>query len=120
MLDYGCAGHHAGYLVDKGSGSVVPLHTRNLMIGALPGAQFKTSRVEVGPGSRLYLFSDGVFEVVTAEGGQWGLSDFLPLLLLPDIDGLGEAERLHRHVRRIARPGPFDDDFTILVTRFAP
>ncbi len=119
MLDYGCAGHHAGYLVDKASGAMQALHTRNLMIGALPGARFKVDRVAVKPNDRLYLFSDGVFEIVTLEGTQWGLSDFLPLILLPDMPELGEAERLHRHVRRVARPGPFDDDFTILVTTFA-
>ena len=118
-LDFGCAGHHAGYLVDKASGTMQALHTRNLMIGAMPGASFKVDRVTVPRDSRLYLFSDGVFEIVTHDGTQWGLSDFLPLILLPDREGVGEAERLHRHVRRVARPGPFDDDFTILVTTFA-
>ena len=85
----------------------------------MPGARFKVDRVTVPKDSRLYLFSDGVFEIVTQDGTQWGLTDFLPLILLPDSESVGEAERLHRHVRRVARPGPFDDDFTILVTTFA-
>ena len=119
-LDFACAGHHAGYLVDPQRQACKALHTRNLMIGAMPGARFAADQVEVEPGSRLYLFSDGAFDIATRDGRAFGLQDLLGLLLQPDTEGVGEAERLHRAVRGIARPGPFDDDFTVLVTTYEP
>jgi hypothetical protein len=35
------------------------------------------------------------------------------------IDTLPEPQRLYRAVKAIARPGPLDDDFTLMVVTFA-
>ena len=117
-LRYSSAGHHPSYLAQPSRQEMVPLQTRNLMIGALPEAKFVADSVEVQPGSVLYVFSDGVFEVVTKEGTQWSLQDFLPLLRRPAVAGLGEPERLYRAVQEVARPGALDDDFSMLVVTF--
>ncbi len=117
-LRYSSAGHHPSYLAQPSRQEMVPLQTRNLMIGALPEAKFVSDSVEVQPGSVLYVFSDGVFEVVTKEGTQWGLQDFLPLLRRPAVAGVGEPERLYRAVQEVARPGALDDDFSMLVVTF--
>lgn len=117
-LLYASAGHHPSYLAQPSRQEMVPLQTRNLMIGALPEAKFIADSVEVQPGSVLYVFSDGVFEVVTKEGTQWGLRDFLPLLRHPAVPGIGEPERLYRAVQDVARPGALDDDFSMLVVTF--
>jgi len=118
VLRYGCAGHHPGYLVRSDRDVLVPLKTPGLVIGAAPEARFRADEVVVPPGSWLYLFSDGVFEVVTRDDRQWRLADFVPLLtetLVPDIT---ESDRLHQAVTAIARPGPLDDDFSLLVVTF--
>jgi sigma-B regulation protein RsbU (phosphoserine phosphatase) len=98
--------------------TLVPLQTRNLVIGAMPGLDFSAASVDVTPGSCIYVFSDGVFEVVTREGLQWGLPDFLPLLLEPPAQDGAEAARLYRAVSQMAKPGPLDDDFSMLVVTF--
>jgi serine phosphatase RsbU (regulator of sigma subunit) len=117
-LHYASAGHHPSYLTNPSREEMRPLQTRNLVIGAMPGVPFVADRVSVEAGSRLYVFSDGVFEVVTKEGTQWGLQDFLPLLQQPADPALGEPERLYRAVQDIARPGSLDDDFSMLVVTF--
>ena len=48
------------------------------MIGAVPDAPYQTAETQVPMGARLYLFSDGVFEIVTSQGKQWRLEDLLP------------------------------------------
>jgi hypothetical protein len=62
--------------------------------------------------------------VVTKTGGQWDLPDFLPLLQSTyDVgeggdSGVGQADRIYRSVLDIAREGPLDDDFSLLVVTF--
>jgi serine phosphatase RsbU (regulator of sigma subunit) len=118
LLRFGSAGHHPGYLVPADRRMPIPLRTPGPMLGAMPAAGFSAGEVTVEPGSSLYLFSDGVFEVMTADERQWRLADFLPLLTEPPQAGTRESLRLHRAVRNIARPGPFDDDFSLVVVTF--
>jgi serine phosphatase RsbU (regulator of sigma subunit) len=118
-LRYACAGHHPGYLAPPAKDTVVPLRTPGLMIGATPKARYCVGQTPVPAGSSLYLFSDGVFDVVTKEQQQWRLHDFVPLLLESSPDRTPEAERLYRAVRSIARPGPLEDDFSMMVVTFS-
>ena len=69
-------------------------------------------------GSTLYVFSDGVFEIVTKEQQQWRLRDFIPYLGEPTLTGIPEPERLYRVVKERARPGLLDDDFSLLTVTF--
>jgi sigma-B regulation protein RsbU (phosphoserine phosphatase) len=88
------------------------------MVGALPISEYEVHRTTVPAGSALYLFSDGVFDIQTKDQEQWSQSDFLPLLLEPPLPGTPEPERLYQAVRQAARPGPFDDDFSLMVVTF--
>src|SRR5262249_39179509 len=67
VLRYACAGHHAGYLRPPNRSTLTPLKTRGLMIGATPDAKYLVSETPVPPAGSLYLFSDGVFEIVTQD-----------------------------------------------------
>ncbi|MDP3613053.1 MAG: PP2C family protein-serine/threonine phosphatase, partial [Rubrivivax sp.] len=113
-LRFASAGQHPAYVVGAQGGVPQPLATRNLVIGAMPEAIFDADVAQLQPGDRLYLFSDGVFEIVTQDGQTWTLDEFLPLLGQPLPSGLGEPEHLFKVVRALARPGPLDDDFSIL------
>jgi serine phosphatase RsbU (regulator of sigma subunit) len=118
QLFFASAGHHPAYLVDAQRLGAQPLQTRNPMIGAMPDRTFLQSSVAVPEGALLHVFSDGVFEVETPAGKPWRLADFLPLLTAPPQPGLTEPERLVRAVRQLARPGPPDDDVSMLTVTF--
>jgi serine phosphatase RsbU (regulator of sigma subunit) len=117
QLAYASAGHHAALLFAPGAARA-PLRTVGPMIGALPGYRYVAGTTAVPAEAALYLFSDGVFEITTPEGAQCGLDDFLPLLEGSAAQAAGEAERLYRAVCTRAKPGPLDDDFSLLVVRF--
>ncbi len=117
-LDYASAGHHPGYLVPAERGEPIPMRTRNGLVGAAPDRAYKADAVVVPPGASVYLFSDGVFEIIARDGSSWRLSDFTPLLGRPRVEGVAESDRLFRAVRDAARPGEFDDDFTLVVLTF--
>jgi serine phosphatase RsbU (regulator of sigma subunit) len=117
-LRFACGGHHPGFLVAPDRMQATPVQSRGPLIGLMPDHAYKAEVLTVTPGATLYLFSDGVFEIVTAAGVEWGLDDFLPLLTQAADPMTTEPERLHRQVRAIARPGPFDDDFSLLTVTF--
>ena len=117
-LDYAGAGHHPAYVVPAARDLAIPLRTRNTIIGALPGMRYKHASAEIPPGSSIYLFSDGVFEIVDKHEKQWGIEDFVQIILQSPVEGVTESERLYRAVRAAAQPGPLDDDFSLVVLTF--
>jgi serine phosphatase RsbU (regulator of sigma subunit) len=116
-LTYGSAGHHPAYLVPPDRGTANPLGMPALMIGVMPQT-YEVQETTVPPGSRLYLFSDGVFEIVPTAQQRWALSDFLPFLTQPMLPATSEADRLHGIVSQAAGPGPLEDDFSLVVVAF--
>jgi len=119
-LRYASAGHHPAFLVDAARRAMRPLRTRNPPVGAMTDPRFAAAAVEVEPGSTLYIFSDGVFEIEAADGRMLALADFTPLLLEAAEPGVGEPETLRRRVRQRTRGGPWADDFSILAVKFLP
>jgi serine phosphatase RsbU (regulator of sigma subunit) len=118
-LRYASGGHHPGFLVSMDRQQAESLRTPGLMVGAVPEARYRGDATTVAAGSSLYLFSDGVFEIVTKDQRQWRLDDFTPLLRESPRGSESESQRLHTAVTAAARPGPLDDDFSLLVVTFA-
>ena len=116
-LTYGSAGHNPAFLVPAGKNASQPVGLPGLMIGAIPDQTYDVQETIVPPGTRLYLFSDGVFEIATDQK-TWMLDDFLPLLLEPAVDGLSEPARLFQRVKQAAKAGPLDDDFSLMTVTF--
>ncbi|CAA9221258.1 MAG: Serine phosphatase RsbU, regulator of sigma subunit [uncultured Craurococcus sp.] len=117
-IDFAAAGHHAGYLLSPGAAPEA-LGIRNPPVGMVPGIAFRTGSAPLPPGARLLLFSDGAFETRAPDGRQLGLGDLLPHLPLAAPPAAGAAERLLQAARSLCRPGPFEDDVSILSLDFA-
>ena len=118
-LAFTSAGHHAGYLVGPERDGAVPLDVSNVLIGMMPGYEYRSDRVQVPTGSSLFLFSDGVFEIDTADGRPWGIDDFVPLLTEPRHPGKAESRRILETVTARTGRQSFEDDFTLVVATFA-
>lgn len=117
-LSYSSAGHNPAFLVPPARDASEPHGMPGMIIGALPGQTYELRQAIVAPGSRLHLFSDGVFEIVTKDQTRWGLSDFLPLLLEAPANGMTEPARLFQSVRQAAAAGPLEDDFSLMTVTF--
>lgn len=116
VLTYAAGGHHPGYLLVPRAGLPVALSAPNPTIGMMPDCRMVAARTSVPAGSTLYLFSDGVCEIVDRDGHQWGLNQILPLL--SDVSRRGGPRLLYERVRQMARPGPLEDDFSALLLHF--
>jgi serine phosphatase RsbU (regulator of sigma subunit) len=109
VMDYCSAGHHPAFVLSGDRERLVPLRTANVPIGIDAEADFTADSSPIGAGQTLYLFSDGVFEIVTPAGERWELDDFLRLIPGSPVSGMSEPERLHHLVRGAAPPRPRDD-----------
>jgi len=71
QLAYCNAGHNAPILV-RASGSVERLHCGGLVLGFAVEAPYEQGTVQLDPGDRLLLFTDGLTEANSAEGEEFG------------------------------------------------
>lgn len=113
QLRYASAGHPPALLFPKNSADPLLLHTPGLMIGAIPGAEYEAGFCHVEPGSRLYVFSDGVYEVEKESGGTGTLRDMIESFAAFPDDNL---DHLVASARAMQGPkqSSFTDDFSVV------
>jgi phosphoserine phosphatase RsbU/P len=109
-----CSAGHPPALLYPPDGSPRQLLTRNPMVGGFRRARYTTSETTIPPSSRLYVFSDGVYEIDRPDGSMWSLDEFQAHLAnLPPGDA-GELDSLYRSVQKMRRALVLDDDFSIM------
>jgi serine phosphatase RsbU (regulator of sigma subunit) len=120
-LDYGCAGHPPAVLMGAGLGAdpqdVTLLKAKGVAIGLKPGAAYSCETIIVPENKRLYLFSDGAFEVERQDGTMMSLDDLIDFMNRPAVDGQSDLDLLLQHLLEIRGAGALEDDLSIV--RFA-
>ena len=114
-LSYASGGHPPALLLPLEGGEARRLMTPNLAVGMLPGSEFVDERIEVEGPCRLYLYSDGAYEVVKHDGEEWRVKDFLSMLSRGPREGLTELDRIEQGVRAVMSDTEFEDDFSLLL-----
>jgi phosphoserine phosphatase RsbU/P len=71
-LTYAAAGHPPPLHFDSRTRRVQPLESRGLLLGIMPDAEYEERVVELAPGDRLCLYTDGVSEAKNAAGEPFG------------------------------------------------
>ena len=124
MLSYCGGGFHPAWLRDRGAAdgnSLVPLTSDNPPLGRAAEQRFLPGRSFVPEGASVYVFSDGAFNVTDA-ARRWTIDDLLGVIRTPpdpgDHDGQTEPQRVYTAVRDAARPGPLEDDVSLMVFTF--
>jgi phosphoserine phosphatase RsbU/P len=84
---------------------------------ASAGGVYACETVTVAADSRLYLFSDGVFEVQRPDGKMTTFDEFLELMKRADVAGQSDLDQLLQHLLQIRGGSTLEDDFSIV--RFA-
>ena len=115
-LVYANAGHPPGLLFDRGS--VSQLGGTGMMVGVMPDVQFLSKRVSVPPESRLYLYSDGAYEVTLPQGDMLLVEGLQAIFArVAGADGPQTAEVL-RLIREAQGNTAFKDDVSLLEVAF--
>src|SRR5262249_31791208 len=111
---YASAGHPPA-LLRRASGDVCRLHTAQPPIGVVEARAFTSATIATSAGERLYVFSDGAYEIVARDGREWALEDLEALVREPERVGGSESERTRAAVRAASRHEALEDDFSLLV-----
>jgi phosphoserine phosphatase RsbU/P len=118
VLTYASGGHPPALLMEHTRGEAVraqELRTPNMIIGGMAGLDFDCDQISVKGPARLYVFSDGVYEI-TNENGAWWEFDDLTAYLEENSGAWGKSiiDDLWVHVRQIAGTETLEDDFSVL------
>ena len=119
-LTYSSGGHPPAFLLNdevKEADKVNPLQTRGIAIGTFPEFQFQQDTARIEAPSRLYIFSDGVFEIKTNDK-YWELDEFKAFLQNLRGGRVSILEQLQKHTRSLSVTPDLEDDYTIIEVTF--
>jgi phosphoserine phosphatase RsbU/P len=118
-LAYASAGSPPAILVPP-EGEAMELSTSGTIVGLSPSARYDACMARVEDGSRLYLFSDGIFEYRDRDGSIHGLERFSAELAAKARAGGGGSilELLVADAQASSATGRFPDDVSIIEARF--
>lgn len=118
-LAYSSGGHPPAILVPEERGEYKKLGTGGMIIGGMPGESYDSERVPIRPGERLYVFSDGVYEVEYGDReGMMDVDAFADELLREPTEGGSKVREMVDFVRSAQGKADFDDDFSLLEVCF--
>ncbi|MDD5170189.1 MAG: fused response regulator/phosphatase [Syntrophales bacterium] len=113
ILNYASGGHPPALLLTKPD-RAASLITENFFIGGLDSSVYTSATIEVPENSRLYIFSDGVYEVDRPDGTMWTLEELEDFLKSYAGDEQQEIDALYQYVRELHSNKILDDDFSMM------
>jgi phosphoserine phosphatase RsbU/P len=119
-LRYGGGGHPPALLCGMcadGKSSLKALDSTGPIIGMMPDLPFETQSVAVEPDAKLYLFSDGVFEIDLPDGAMWKFEEFLEFVAQRANRG-SIMDPLLEHVQKLHGSDRLGDDFSMVEIAF--
>jgi sigma-B regulation protein RsbU (phosphoserine phosphatase) len=114
-FSYTNAGHCEPILVRR-NGECVRVNHGGVVLGVFPDWSYHEQHVDLAPGDRLVLFTDGITEIVNADDEEFGEERLMELL---QADHALDAEAMQKRVMAAIAEfsgGKFHDDATLIVT----
>jgi phosphoserine phosphatase RsbU/P len=96
----------------------VTLEVGGLIIGGLPGQKYRKSTFVLEPYARLYIYSDGIYELTRPDGNMLQLNDFIELVGNLSEEGDASPNNVIDAMRRIQNREMFEDDVSLLEVEF--
>ncbi len=120
-IRYAGGGHPPALLLTGESAAefrLCVLDSKGPMVGALPDIEFASFEQRVDRFSKLFLFSDGVYEIERSDGSMWPFRDFVDFMSRLRNEHNGDIDVLIDHARVLAGKNEFKDDFSMVEFRF--
>lgn len=116
-ISYGGGGHPPAVLVSgpsQAETTVQLLEARGPMVGAVADLDYDSGSVTLPAYSKLFMFSDGAYEVEKADGSMWPWSEFVAFMSRPSTPGVSDMDTLIAHDRDLTGKQEFADDFSMV------
>lgn len=120
-ITYAGAGHPPALLVtgdSEASAQAVELRGEGMIIGLMPGVEHKNACYDLKPFNKLFIFSDGVYEITKADKKMWDFKEFVDLVRQPSQSGTTDVQRILKGVREVNQSDSLPDDFSMVEVIF--
>jgi sigma-B regulation protein RsbU (phosphoserine phosphatase) len=118
-LRWAGGGHPAALLTGPDGTQHALLESDGPLIGAVEGLEFTSSETVVPPGGRLFVYSDGAFEIGLKDGSMWTFGGFVETLTTPPRGPSERLDALLAHIRSLSGRDDFNDDFSVVELAFS-
>ena len=121
-LTYASGGHPPALLFGcnaEGDSEATLLRTPCYVIGGMPEVTYEKRECTVGEHDKLYIFSDGVYEIEKSDGSMWRFQEFIDFMIKMKIEGQSDLDHLYRYANKLKQSDVFEDDFTIVEVSFS-
>jgi len=120
-LNFSSGGHPPALLLDNSDEQNVEikqLRTPNLIVGALEDVTFINETLQIPKNSKLYIYSDGAYEIKIADEKMWQIDEFIQFI--SDLENIKvlTIDHLIEETKSIGFSDVFEDDYTILEISF--
>lgn len=123
VITYASGGHPPALLLSGDNPKnikVSQLKTPGLVIGGMPDTHYQSASCEVGKYNRLYIFSDGVYEMTKADRTVLSFDDFIKALPKRSLEDESDIERIVQYSQKVNENQPFVDDYSLVRFIFQP
>ena len=117
-LTYASGGHPPAVLLGAVAGELQKLSTGGRVLGCDPATEFRSASCTVPSGHRLYVFSDGAYEIARPDGRTAQLTDLLQQLALPVSPDRSKLDELVSWAQSLGEQTSLEDDMSILEVEF--
>jgi sigma-B regulation protein RsbU (phosphoserine phosphatase) len=122
---YSGGGHPPAILIDGPSPAetkLTMLESSGPMIGAITDMDYAQAEVALGPFAKVYLFSDGAYEIEKADGNLWPFGEFIAFMGQGPFDdpAAPKMDALIAHDRALMGRDDFADDLSMVELTFQP
>jgi sigma-B regulation protein RsbU (phosphoserine phosphatase) len=120
ILTYASAGHPPAILLcpDDCQWQEIELKTRGFPVGMFAEAEYTSQTCSIVPSSSLYLFSDGLYEIVQASGTILGLPSLIERLKHYRSQNRSDLLSFVQKLKTLNASEQLDDDLSILEINF--
>jgi len=115
-LRYASAGHPPALILmgeSSTAAELIELTRAGLVIGAFPNSNYAESAIELPSFSRLYFFSDGLYEVTRPDSSMLTFQEFKTILATAPRDRGGIPHAIDA-IRAVRNSDTFEDDLSIV------
>ena len=110
-LTFACGGHPPAVLL-HGESAPQPLHAAGAIIGGFPDVNYATGCIQLVAGTRVYVFSDGVYELKRDDGSTVTLEEFNRELGRPVASA--KLDSIVTWAAQVRGNDKFEDDLSLL------
>jgi len=117
QLRYSSAGHPPAILItgpDRAGAQVEKLKTPGSPVGTFPDTVYPVQTTTLQPFNRLFVFSDGAYEIVRQDGSMLTLNEFIQHLADRTADGGDDLPSTLSYLERARGISTFEDDLALV------